>query len=141
MSRLPTTSSGCLIVGDPSTDPLAAVYEFCFGDGRAVPPSIFLGRVVPKGAPEWLPEDREAALEWQAYQRSLCPGCKRPRHESFDIAMDDHYDVTPLRCNACYARDSKAWNRNAGRAPDEPPQFGEFYIVQPDGDAPIPQTA
>lgn len=119
------------------TEAEQAVYEFCFGDGRSIPPSVFLGRVVARGMPEWLPEDREAALEWQAYQNSLCPGCRRPRHESFDIAMDDHYDVTALQCHACAARDRRAWNRSQGREPGAPPMFGQFYVVLPDEDAPL----
>ena len=52
----------------------------------------------------WLPEDTEAALEWQAWQQRLCSGCGTPRDES----MDEHgpaYEAEPLRCRACEARD------------------------------------
>ena len=119
-------------------DPLeVAVRDFCFGDGRCLPPSIFLGRVVKRGEPEWTTEDRVAALEWAAHQKSLCPGCGGPRVETFDIAMDDHYDVTALQCHKCAARDRKAWNLNSGRDPGEPPLFGQFFITEPDEDAPI----
>lgn len=114
------------------TEDELTVYDFCFGEGRAVPPSVFLGRVVPKGAPDWLPEDRDAALEWSAYQRSLCQGCRRPRHESFDPAMDDQYTVTSLQCHACAARDLRAWNRAQERERDAAPLFGQFYVVTPD---------
>lgn len=120
---------------DPSwlDDPLElAVREFCFGGGRAIPPSVFLGRVVGPGEPLWLPEDTAAALEWQAYQRSLCPGCNRPRDESFDIGMDDRYEVIELRCHACFARDLRAYNRAASRDRDQPPPLGEYYIVKPE---------
>lgn len=127
-----------------------AVAEFCYGGGRAVPRSVFLGRAASVGGcnpcrwgwprsmcvcePLWLPEDTKAALEYHAYLKSLCPGgCGRPRVESMDIAMDDHYDVFPIACNACRARDFKAWNRNAGREPGDPPLFGEFYAVTPEG--------
>ena len=116
-------------------DPLElAVRDFCFGDGRALPPSVFLGRVVAVGDPMWLPEDRVAALEWQAYHKTLCPGCGRPRTESFDIGMEDHYDVTELQCHACAARDSRAWNTRPDS--DSPPTFGRFFVVRPDEDAP-----
>jgi hypothetical protein len=119
-----------------------AVREFCFAPGRALPPSIFLGRIVQPGEPEWLDTDTAAALEWQAYQKSLClGGCGRPREESFDIAMDDHYDVTPIACNACRARDLKAWNRNSTREPGDPPLVGEFYIVQPETAVPAEDVA
>jgi len=105
-----------------------AILEFCSTAG--IPRSVFLGRVVGVGEPLWLPEDRQAALEWQAYQKSLCPGCKRPRVECFDITMDDRYDVTALQCHACAARDRRAWNRsreNNGR-----PMFGQYYAVTPE---------
>jgi predicted Fe-S protein YdhL (DUF1289 family) len=108
--------------------------DYCNGDGRSVPLSVFRGRVVGPGEPMWLPEDRIAALAWMARERSLCPGCRRPRHETFDIAMDDHYEVTALTCNACAARERKAWNLSAGREPGDPPMFGTFFVVEPEQD-------
>lgn len=107
----------------------AAVLEFCCTAG--IPRSVFLGRVVAEGEPLWLPADREAVLEWQAYQKSLCSGCKRPRSESFDIAMDDHYDVHALQCHACAARDRRAYNRSRERDDGVPP-FGLYYAVVPE---------
>jgi hypothetical protein len=106
-----------------------AVREFCYGSGRAVPRSVFLGRVVAPGDPLWLQEDVTAALEWQAYQRMLCSGCSLPRSETFDIAMDDGYDADVWVCHACAARERKQWNRNSERNPGVPPGFGEFYSV------------
>lgn len=111
-------------------DPLEqAIREFCYGAGRAIPRSVFLGRVVEPGEALWLEADWVAALEWRTYEKSLC-SCGRPRTESFDKAMDDRYEVTPLVCNACAARDRKAWNRS--RDNDGRPLFGEFYIVKPE---------
>lgn len=115
---------------DPRDPRDAAALEFCYGNGRAIPISVFLGRVVEPGEPQWLPEDTRAALVWQEYEKSLCSGCKRPRDETFALEMDDHYDVVPVVCHACAARDSKASKRlreNEGR-----PLFGEFYIVKPE---------
>jgi predicted Fe-S protein YdhL (DUF1289 family) len=108
----------------------AAVYDFCFGDGRAIPPSVFLGRVVAPGEPQWTDEDKLAALEWHARQKMLCPGCGRPRDESFDPSMEDHYEVTVLRCHSCSYRDTMAYNRaqNGGH-----PSFGDYFVVQPEG--------
>lgn len=100
--------------------------EFCCTVG--IPRSIFLGRVVGVGEPLWLSEDRQAALEWQAYQKALCPGCKRPRTESFDVAHDDAYDVVALQCHACAARDRRAYNRSRQRE-DGTPLFGQYYAV------------
>jgi hypothetical protein len=114
-------------------DPLeVAIREFCYGAGRAVPRSVFLGRAVEPGGAEWLPEDTEAALEWQVHQKSLCTGCRRPRVESFDIAMDDRYDVTELQCHACAARERRAWNAAHAHEPGSPPAFGRFYVVTPE---------
>lgn len=107
----------------------AAILEFCCTAG--IPRSVFLGRVVEAGEPLWLPEDRQAVLEWQAYQKSLCVGCKRPRAESFDVAMDDRYDVHALQCHACAARDRRAWNRSRERE-DGTPLFGLYYAVTPE---------
>jgi hypothetical protein len=105
-----------------------AVLEFCCTAG--IPRSVFLGRVVGAGEPLWLAEDRQAALEWQSYQKSLCPGCRRPRTESFAIEMDDHYDVTSLQCHACAARDRRAYNRSAEA--EGKPLFGQYYVVVPE---------
>ena len=105
-----------------------AVLEFCCTAG--IPRSVFLGRVVAPGEPLWLDDDRRAALEWQEYKKSLCPGCNRPRSESFAVEMDDRYDVTPLQCHACAARDRRAYNtaREAGKTP----LFGRYYQVVPE---------
>jgi hypothetical protein len=105
-----------------------AVLEFCCTAG--IPRSVFLGRVVGVGEPLWSEDDRRAALEWQAYKKALCPGCNRPRSESFAVEMFDHYDVTPLVCHACAARDQRAHNEyreNNGR-----PLHGRFYAVVPE---------
>jgi hypothetical protein len=122
-------------------DPLeVAIREFCYGSGRALPRSVFLGRVVAAGEAEWLPEDTEAAIEWQTHQQSLCSGCRRPRVESFDIAMDDHYDVTELQCHACAAKERRGWNAARANDPGSPPPFGRFYVVTPevaDGDVQV----
>lgn len=40
--------------------------------------------------------------------------------------------MTVLACHACAERERKAYNRNAGRKPDEPPNFGEFFVVTPE---------
>jgi hypothetical protein len=110
----------------------ALAREFCFGGGRALPLSIFLGRVMPDGQPEWLPEDRLAALEWVVHQRSLCPGgCGQPRSESFAEGNDDLYDVTLIQCHACAARDRRLWSMSGGD-PQAAPPFGICTIVTPE---------
>jgi hypothetical protein len=104
------------------------IMEFCCTAG--IPASVFCGRVVGPGEPLWLADDRRAALEYQAYKKSLCPGCQRPRSESFDVGMDDAYSVVALQCHACAARDRRAYNtsRDAGTSP----LFGRYYLVTPE---------
>lgn len=74
---------------------------------RGIARSVFLGRVVGPGEPEWLPEDTTAALEWADWKETLCPGCGNPRHESFDPERATHYEAVPLNCYACAARDAE----------------------------------
>lgn len=108
-------------------DPLeAAIYDFCFGDGRAVPPSVFLGRVVQPDEPLWTDEDRVKALEWLTRQKLQCPGCGRPKDESFDPEMEDQYDVTELQCHACAQQQQVAFNRT-GRT------YGRYFVTRPAG--------
>lgn len=55
-----------------------------------------------------------------------------PRHETFDPAAEDSYDVTVLKCHACAARERKAYDRNSARERDAAPLFGEFYVATPE---------
>lgn len=57
--------------------------------------------------PEWLSEDTEAALEYLAYLSSLCSGCGNPKSECMDEANEDAYEVVPVMCFACAARDAE----------------------------------
>jgi hypothetical protein len=63
----------------------------------------------------WLPEDTEAALEWQRWQRQLCSGCGQPTDETMD-ADGPGYDAVALRCRACETRDRSAeqWRSQGG---------------------------
>jgi len=81
---------------------------------RGIPRSVFLGRVVGPGEPEWLAEDTEAALEWIDYVASLCKGCGEPLAECLDPENDGAYEAIPVQCHACAARDAE--NRDAAKA-------------------------
>ena len=61
----------------------------------------------------WLPADTEAALVWQEAQDDQCSGCGHPRSEAMNPSGPD-YQVTPLRCRACEAREAAAakWQRD-----------------------------
>jgi len=74
-----------------------------------------------------LPEDVDAALEWQAYQALSCSGCGQPKHESFSPAGPD-YEVTALRCRACEARDTR---RAAWAEQDNANLHGLYFGVSP----------
>lgn len=49
----------------------------------------------------WTEDDIEYALEWQAMQDALCPGCGQPRDQSFDPANSEAYEASLRRCHAC----------------------------------------
>jgi len=84
---------------------------------------------VGPGEPLWLDEDRQAALEWIAYDESLCPGCRTDRSETMDPAADDSYETVALRCHKCAARE------RAGKkfAADESADTSGLYIAVLDG--------
>lgn len=83
-----------------------------------VPRSRFLGRVIEPGEPEWLDEDIEAALEWIAYQDSLCSGCGNPKSECWDPDRDGTYEAIAVQCFACAARDAENRRASEARASD-----------------------
>jgi len=75
---------------------------------RGIPLSVFFGRVVGLGDPQWTQLDTQAAVLWEIEQKSHCSGCGRPRNECHvpeDEAPD--YEVILTRCRACEARDAK----------------------------------
>lgn len=76
---------------------------------HGLPVSVFLGRRKPGSI--WLAADTLAALAWQSYLNSLCPGCGHPRHESFDVEADGAYVAHADRCHACTAAavQQRAW--------------------------------
>jgi hypothetical protein len=47
--------------------------EYCGKFG--IPHSVFLGRVVGPGEPQWLDADRNKATWWMIHQQSTCPEC------------------------------------------------------------------
>jgi predicted Fe-S protein YdhL (DUF1289 family) len=82
----------------------------------------------------WPEADQRAALEWQAYQASVCEGCRRPVSESFAPEMDDKYHVEVVVCHACAARERKAQVMAETQNTDAPLLAGLRYIVTPEED-------
>lgn len=60
-----------------------------------------MGRAVGPADPQWLPEDVDLALEWQAEQNMLCRGCGHPLDETTEADAEDAYDVHEVRCWGC----------------------------------------
>jgi len=88
----------------PSQEQMALAY--CAP--RGIPLSVFLGRVVWAGHPQWTQRDAQAAVLWEIEQNSRCSGCGRPRSESMVDEKDaPDYKVTVTKCWACEARDAK----------------------------------
>lgn len=61
-----------------------------------------MGRIVGPGEPQWLPDDVDLALEWQAEQALICPGCGHPLDETTAADSEDAYDVREIRCWGCH---------------------------------------
>ncbi|RSS43853.1 hypothetical protein EF906_08755 [Streptomyces sp. WAC08241] len=75
-----------------------AELELC--DRWGIPHSLFRGA----GDGRWTERDREKALAYREYQRTVCPGCGT-RHEDWDHGgsddAEDAYEVTVQRCIGC----------------------------------------
>jgi hypothetical protein len=66
---------------------------------RGIPHSVFLGRVVGPGEPQWLDADRDKAIWWMIHQRQACPECgTRPDEWADD---PDAYVPEPHHCRGC----------------------------------------
>jgi hypothetical protein len=73
---------------------------------------------VPRdGEPQWLPEDRQAALAWQAEQNIRCNRCGHPKDETMDPANVKRWGAEYRTCYACDAI-ARAQDRSTeGRGP------------------------
>lgn len=74
----------------------------------------------------------ESALEWLEYKSTLCSGCGKPRHESFDPDGPE-YVAEAWCCFACQTRDQKAreWRDDEHADP-----AGIYFLVRESGDEP-----
>lgn len=92
--------------------------------------SVFLGRRKPGSS--WTALDTTAALAWQAYEDSLCPGCGQPRHESMDGSAEGAYVAPPpMVCHACdrIGKAREAWRAEWRRIKADPPS-GRYWSVE-----------
>lgn len=82
---------------------------------------MFLGRVVKRGEPEWLDEDRSWALALTALEDDTCDGCGQSLSESTAMRGGrpvHSYDVdSPEICGGCtaLARELPEWQDDPRR--------------------------
>jgi hypothetical protein len=80
--------------------------DYCVPHG--IPLSVFCGRVVYPGEPQWLDDDRAAVWEWS----SLCSGCRQELSDSMQKANSFAYQAEALRCHGCYAIEAETARLN-----------------------------
>lgn len=95
-----------MLTWDDLADYEKAALAYCAPHG--IPLSVFVGRVVGAGDPQWLERDAQAAVLWQFEQDTRCKGCGRPRSEcQVPAGVAPDYEVTVTRCHACESKDAK----------------------------------
>lgn len=73
--------------------------EISYCAPRGIPHSVFLGRVVEQGDPQWLDADRDKALWWLIHERMTCQSCgTRPDEWDDDLHA---YSSEPTHCRGC----------------------------------------
>lgn len=88
-----------------------------------------MGRPWPQpGEPLFLDDDIDEVLDFLAWEESLCPGCGRPKSETFHPDSEGAYEVRKLRCHACAEKDRAADSHSHGGADSA----GLFYVVERD---------
>ncbi len=64
-----------------------------------IPYSVFSGRVVAPGKPQWTAQDRDMALSYLAHKAPECPNC-RTRADEWK-SDPDAYVVADYECEGC----------------------------------------
>lgn len=90
-----------------------AALDYCAP--RGIPLSVFLGRIVYPGDPQWLEADTLAALEWETQQANRCSGCGQNLDESQKKDNAFVYQAAAVSCHGCQAilRASKPLDQDA----------------------------
>lgn len=119
---------------DPLTPAEKAALNYCAPRGIAL--SVFLGRVVYPGDPQWEDRDTWAAMQWLVDQNGACSGCGQPRAKSMLPEMDaPDYEVEVTRCWACEAMQTEMKNwQESGASP-----AGAYFTAKErsGGDVPV----
>lgn len=94
---------------------------------RGIPYSIFMGRPVRDGDPQWTDEDIDLALEWSDYQAELCPGCGTHRADWRENPVAFVAGITI--CPGCAELESL--QAQASKMGDDAPRGRHFYLRRP----------
>jgi hypothetical protein len=78
-----------------------AAIDYCAPRGIAL--SVFCGRPVGLGDPQWTADDRAAVFEWLAEQASRCRDCGADLGECMDAVNTFEYQAEALWCHGCRA--------------------------------------
>jgi len=122
--------------------PLGEQVEIDYCAPRGIPLSVFRGRVVYPGEPQWTGEDRQAIYDWLAKEVRTCQGCGQDLDESMQKDNAFAYKADGLRCHACYAVHVEA-ARLVGRKPSPTAGYDRYRITKreaPDGGVVVAAT-
>jgi hypothetical protein len=84
---------------------------------RGIPLSVFRGRVVYPGDPQWTDDDRQAVYDWLEKEANTCTGCGQSLGESMKKENSFAYRAEGLRCHGCYAIKAAEAKAERGRVP------------------------
>lgn len=73
-----------------------------------MPHSIFTGRIVREGEPQWTQDDTDMALALLELEAEKCPGCGHSKVDTFDPENEFGFVAEAVRCHACATRDREA---------------------------------
>jgi hypothetical protein len=89
---------------------------------HGIPYSVFMGRVVGPGQPQWTDQDRRWALAYEQAMRDLCPSCGGRR--SVLEENPDAYVGQLSRCDGCQTLHTEQQN-----IPEQAAHFMRAYIA------------
>jgi hypothetical protein len=70
---------------------------------RGIPVTVFRGRVVYPGQPQWTDDDRQAVYDWLEHEARTCTGCGQDLDESMRKENSFAYIAEGVRCHSCWA--------------------------------------
>jgi hypothetical protein len=83
--------------------PLGDQVEIGYCAPHGIPLSVFRGRVVYPGEPQWTDDDRRAVYDWLEHEARTCSECRQDLDESMRKENSFAYIAEGVRCHACWA--------------------------------------